>query len=130
MSFLFFDSGGVLTAKASADAAIKADAEKGGYAYTFVRPGQLFGGPYDNNVYLGTLFQLDKDADERDVLRGRGGVTRHRGPQRGTLRSALAEVIAQALETGSAQNMDFTCVNAKGAEPTVPELRERLAALG
>jgi len=26
--------------------------------------------------------------------------------------------------------MDFTCVNAKGAEPTVPELRERLAALG
>ena len=45
-------------------------------------------------------------------------------------RSTLAEVIAQALETGSAQNMDFTCVNAKGAEPTVPELRERLAALG
>ena len=45
-------------------------------------------------------------------------------------RSTLAEVIAQALETGSAQNMDFTCVNAKGAEPSVPELRERLAALG
>ena len=114
----------------AAKAAIKADAEKGGYAYTFVRPGQLFGGPYDNNVYLGTLFQLDKDADERDVLLGRGDVTLNDDPQLGTLRSTRAEVIAQALETGSAQNMDFTCVNAKGAEPTVPELRERLAALG
>jgi hypothetical protein len=113
-------------------------------------------------VYLGTLFQLDKDADERDVLLGRGDVTLNDDPQLGTLRSTpvwkstnasgarrwregrrddrtkfdfrhrstLAEVIAQALETGSAQNMDFTCVNAKGAEPTVPELRERLAALG
>ena len=26
--------------------------------YTIVRPGQLFGGPYDNNYYLGTLFQV------------------------------------------------------------------------
>ena len=130
MPYPILNACGVLTAKASAEAAIMADAEKGGYAYTFVRPGQLFGGPYDNNVYLGTLFQLDKDADERDVLLGRGDVTLNDDPQLGTLRSTLAEVIAQALETGSAQNMDFTCVNAKGAEPTVPELRERLAALG
>ena len=130
MPYPILNACGVLTAKASAEAAIKADAEKSGYAYTFVRPGQLFGGPYDNNVYLGTLFQLDKDADERDVLLGRGDVTLNDDPQLGTLRSTLAEVIAQALETGSAQNMDFTCVNAKGAEPTVPELRERLAALG
>lgn len=36
-------------------------------ADTFVRPGQLFGGPYDNNYYLGTLFQLDKDAETREV---------------------------------------------------------------
>jgi len=130
MPYPILNACGVLTAKASAEAAIKADAEKGGYAYTFVRPGQLFGGPYDNNVYLGTLFQLDKDVDERDVLLGRGDVTLNDDPQLGTLRSTLAEVIAQALETGSAQNMDFTCVNAKGTEPTVPELRERLAALG
>ena len=130
MPYPILNACGVLTAKASAEAAIKADAEKGGYSYTFVRPGQLFGGPYDNNVYLGTLFQLDKDADERDVLLGRGDVTLNDDPQLGTLRSTLAEVIAQALETGSAQNMDFTCVNAQGAEPTVPELRERLAALG
>lgn len=45
-----------------------------GYKYTFVRPGQLFGGPYDNNYYLGTLFQLDKDADTREV-RTDGGLT-------------------------------------------------------
>ena len=86
MPYPILNACGVLTAKASAEAAIKADAEKGGYSYTFVRPGQLFGGPYDNNVYLGTLFQLDKDADERDVLLGRGdlcgnqisGAPRHR----------------------------------------------------
>ena len=93
MPYPILNACGVLTAKASAEAAIKADAEKGGYAYTFVRPGQLFGGPYDNNVYLGTpLFQLDKDADERDVLLGRGDVTLNDDPQLGTLRSTLAEV--------------------------------------
>ena len=87
MPYPILNACGVLTAKASAEAAIKADAEQGGYAYTFVRPGQLFGGPYDNNVYLGTLFQLDKDADERDVLLGRGDVTLNDDPQLGTLRS-------------------------------------------
>ena len=65
---------------------------EGGYAYTFVRPGQLFGGPYDNNVYLGTLFQLDKDVDERDVLLGRGDVTLNDDPQLGTLRSTRVEI--------------------------------------
>ena len=80
MPYPILNACGVLTAKASAEAAIKADAEQGGYAYTFVRPGQLFGGPYDNNVYLGTLFQLDKDADERDVLLGRGDVTLNDDP--------------------------------------------------
>ena len=87
MPYPILNACGVLTAKASAEAAIKADAEKSGYAYTFVRPGQLFGGPYDNNVYLGTLFQLDKDVDERDVLLGRGDVTLNDDPQLGTLRS-------------------------------------------
>ena len=86
MPYPILNACGVLTAKASAEAAIKADAEKGGYAYTFVQPGQLFGGPYDNNVYLGTLFQLDKDADERDVLLGRGGVTLSTTPSSGRRR--------------------------------------------
>ena len=66
MPFPILNACGVLSAKAAAEAAIEADAAKGGYSYTHVRPGQLFGGPYDNNYYLGTLFQLDKDADTRD----------------------------------------------------------------
>ena len=62
----------VLDAKATAEAAIQADAKAAGYSWTIVRPGQLNGGPYDNNYYLGTLFQLDKDADTREVTLGRG----------------------------------------------------------
>jgi hypothetical protein len=83
----------------------------------------------DNNYYLGTLFQLDKDADTREVLLGRGDVTMNDDPQLGTLRSTLAEVIAQCLETQSALDVDFTVVNAKGEFPDVATLRERLASL-
>lgn len=46
-----------------------------------------------------------------------------------TLRSTLAEVIAQALESGTVQNMDFSLINEKGTPPAVEQLRERLAAL-
>ena len=63
------------------------------------------------------------------VLLGRGDQTLADDPQLGTLRSTLAEVIAQAMETGSALNMDFTVVNAKGDFPSADVLRERLAAL-
>jgi len=129
MPFPILNACGVLTAKATAEAAIEADAAAGGYEYTFVRPGQLFGGPYDNNYYLGTLFQLDKDADTREVLVGRGDVTLDDNPQLGTLRSTLAEVIAQTLESGAARNADFTVVNSKGEFPTAEVLRERLVAL-
>ena len=31
-------------------------------SYSIVRPGQLIGGPYDNNYYLGTLTKLDRPA--------------------------------------------------------------------
>ena len=93
-------------------------------AYTHVRPGQLFGGPYDNNYYLGTLFQLDKDADTREVTLGRGDELIG-----DTLRSTLAEVTAQALETNTALDLDFACVNVKGDEPSVEVVRQRLAAL-
>ena len=129
MPYPILNACGVLDAKAAAEAAIQADAASGGYAYTFVRPGQLFGGPYDNNYYLGTLFQLDKDADTREVLIGKGDVTMNDDPQLGTLRSTLAEVIAQALESDAALNADFTVVNAKGEFPQTEVLRERLAAL-
>ena len=80
-------------------------------------------------MYLGTLFRLDKDADEREVLLGRGDVTLDDNPQLGTLRSTLAEVIAQTLESGAAINTDFTVVNAKGEFPEPEVLAERLAAL-
>ena len=56
MPFPVLNACGVLDAKAAGEAAIKADAEAAGYSYTILRPGQLFGGPYDNNYYLGTLF--------------------------------------------------------------------------
>ena len=129
MPYPILNACGVLDAKASAEAAIVADAAAAGYSYTFVRPSQLFGGPYDNNYYLGTLFQLDKDADTREVLLGRGDVTLNDDPQLGTLRSTLAEVIAQTLETGAALDKDFTVVNAKGEFPDAQTLRERLAGL-
>jgi len=129
MPYPVLNACGVLDAKAAAEAAIVADAAGAGYAYTFVRPGQLFGGPYDNNYYLGTLFQLDKDAETREVLLGKGDVTLNDDPQLGTLRSTLAEVIAQTLECGAGENADFTCVNAKGEFPEPAVLRERLAAL-
>ena len=46
-----------------------------------------------------------------------------------TLRSTLAEVTAQALETNTALDLDFACVNVKGDEPSVEVVRQRLAAL-
>jgi hypothetical protein len=51
MPFPVLNACGVLDAKAAGEAAIKADAEAAGYSYTILRPGQLFGGPYDNNYY-------------------------------------------------------------------------------
>ena len=44
-------------------------------------------------------------------------------------RSTLAEVTAQALETNTALDLDFACVNVKGDEPSVEVVRQRLAAL-
>jgi len=129
MPFPVLNACGVLSAKAAAEEAILADAKAAGYKYTFVRPGQLFGGPYDNNYYLGTLFQLDKDADTREVLLGAGDVTLNDDPQLGTLRSTLAEVIAQVMETNSALDTDFTVVNAAGDFPEPDVLQARLAAL-
>jgi len=124
MPFPILNACGVLDAKAAAEETLKADAKVGGYSYTIVRPGQLFGGPYDNNYYLGTLFQLDKDAKTQDVTVGKGDVL-----MGDTLRSTLAEVIAQLLETGAAQDMDFAVVNTAGEPPDLDALRERLAML-
>ena len=120
MPFPILNTCGVLSAKSAAEAALKADAALSGYAYTVVRPGQLFGGPYDNNVYLGTLFQLDKE-NPQDVELAVGDTLLG-----DTLRSTLAEVIAQTLE--AVANFDFAVVNVDGTPPSVEALRERLTA--
>jgi len=87
MPFPVLNACGVLDAKAEAEAAIRADGAAAGYDVSIVRPGQLFGGPYTNNYYLGTLFQLDKDAETRGVAVARGDTLLG-----DTLRSTLAEV--------------------------------------
>lgn len=124
MPFPILNACGVLDAKAAAEDSLVADATAAGYSYTIVRPGQLFGGPYDNNYYLGTLFQLDKDASEQDLVCSTGDTLTG-----DTLRSTLAEVIAQLCELDAARDIDFSVVNVKGAPPADGVLRERLAAL-
>ncbi|EJK78003.1 hypothetical protein THAOC_00127 [Thalassiosira oceanica] len=113
MPFPILNACGVLNAKARGEAAIEKAAADNGFSYTIVRPGQLFGGPYTNNYYLGTLFQLDKDASTQDVEVGRGDELLG-----DTLRSTLAEVTAQICETDCARDMDFAVVNVKGEPPS------------
>ena len=124
MPFPVLNACGVLDAKASGEEAIKADAAAAGYSYTILRPGQLFGGPYDNNYYLGTLFQLDKDVETQGVDMARGDTLLG-----DTLRSTLAEVTAQLMESGSALDLDFAVINEKGEPPSVEGLRQKLASL-
>jgi len=54
--------------RAACDPPTDGDASSGGClsSYSIVRPGQLIGGPYDNNYYLGTLTKLDRPA--RSIL--------------------------------------------------------------
>ena len=124
MPFPVLNACGVLDAKAAGEELLQTAAARGGYSYTIVRPGQLFGGPYDNNYYLGTLFQLDKDADTQDVQVGVGDELLG-----DTLRSTLAEVTAQICEGDFAKDMDFACINVKGASPSLEAVQERLSAL-
>jgi len=124
MPFPVLNACGVLDAKAAGEAAIQANAAAAGYPYTIVRPGQLFGGPYDNNYYLGTLFQLDKDVDTQGVELARGDTLLG-----DTLRSTLAEVTAQLMESGTALDLDFAVVNEKGDPPSVDGLQSKLASL-
>jgi nucleoside-diphosphate-sugar epimerase len=124
MPFPILNACGVLDAKAAGEEAISNAAKQGGYSYTIIRPGQLFGGPYDNNYYLGTLFQLDKDAATQDVSVGKGDTLLG-----DTLRSTLAEVTAQVCEGDCARDLDFAVVNVKGDVPTIEMVQERLKAL-
>lgn len=123
MPFPILNTCGVLDAKAAGEDAVKADAAAAGYSYTVVRPGQLFGGPYDNNFYLGTLFELDKEKPQ-DVQVASGDTL-----VGDTLRSTLAEVIASMLEQGAATDSDFSVVNVDGTPPSQEQLQQRLATL-
>ena len=124
MPFPILNACGVLDAKAKGEESIMESAQNKGYSYTIVRPGQLFGGPYDNNYYLGTLVQLDKYTETQDVVFGRGNELLG-----DTLRSTLAKVTAQICEGDYARDMDFAVVNEKGDSPTVDVVQERLRAL-
>ena len=124
MPFPILNTCGVLDAKAAGEKSIQNFAKKQGYSFTIIRPGQLFGGPYDNNYYLGTLFQLDKDAATRDVVVGKGDELLG-----DTLRSTLAEITAQICEGDFARDLDFAVVNEKGDSPTVEVLQDRLKEL-
>ena len=124
MPFPILNACGVLDAKAAGEDALQQCASESGFSYTIIRPGQLFGGPYDNNYYLGTLFQLDKDAATQDIQLGRGDELLG-----DTLRSTLAEITAQVCETDSARDMDFACINVKGEPPSLEAIRMRLEEL-
>ena len=124
MPFPILNACGVLDAKAAGEDVLQQCAQESGFSYTIIRPGQLFGGPYDNNYYLGTLFQLDKDVATQDVQVGRGDELLG-----DTLRSTLAEITAQVCESDTARDMDFACINVKGDPPTSDAIQTRLEEL-
>jgi len=135
MPFPILNACGVLDAKADAESYLinkssagggksDSDNDDDGFSYTIIRPGQLFGGPYDNNYYLGTLFQLDKDVETQNIDVDVGDTLLG-----DTLRSTLAEITAQICETHTAINTDFAVVNVKGPAPTVPMIQNKLQQL-
>lgn len=117
--FVVLNAAGVLDAKAQGEAAAETAAKREGFSWTVVRPGQLFGGPYDNNFYLGTLFQLDKGAATRAV-----DVTSGDTAAGDTLRSTLAEVLVQTLKSDATHNTDFTVINVEGEAPSATDIQE------
>eukprot|EP00434_Breviolum_minutum_P036535 symbB.v1.2.032375.t1/scaffold3884.1/size52087/3 len=119
--YSILNGGGVLDAKARGEATVSQMAQERGFGVTIVRPGQLFGGPYENNRYLGTLFQLDKDS-------GTNAVTVQPGDTAvgDTLRSSLAGVLVRCLFTTQSQ-LEFSVVNDKGSPPSEEEIDQMLA---
>mmetsp|Transcript_18529 Transcript_18529/g.18608 ORF Transcript_18529/g.18608 Transcript_18529/m.18608 type:complete len:202 (+) Transcript_18529:434-1039(+) len=122
----YFGDEGVLDAKAEGERAVKEAAKQGKFQYSIIRPGQLFGGPYTNNFYLGTLFELDKDTSQSGVQIVCGDTIAG-----DTLRSTLAEVIAQTLDLSvwTDKINDFAVVNVKGTAPSTNELKAILLAI-
>lgn len=123
--YVVLNGGGVLDAKAKGEDALVALGKERGFATTIVRPGQLFGGPYENNRYLGTLFQLDKDADTRSVKLEPGDTA-----VGDTLRSSLAGVLVRCLFWEQDGPMEFSVVNESGPPPSEQDIDSLLAGVG
>lgn len=121
--YSILNGGGVLDAKARGEAAVSEMAVQRGFGVTIVRPGQLFGGPYENNRYLGTLFQLDKDSGTNAVMMEPGDTA-----VGDTLRSSLAGVLVRCLFTNQSQ-LEFSVVNDKGPPPSEEEIDQLLENL-
>ncbi|KAJ8599699.1 hypothetical protein CTAYLR_004715 [Chrysophaeum taylorii] len=121
--FTILNAAGVLDAKARGEAAVVCAARARGAAFTILRPGQLFGPPYDNDTYLGTIAKLDKDLGTRAVAIAKGD-----DAAGDTLRSTLADVIVQALHTPAVRNTDFTVLTVKGPSPSKNDLAAQLEA--
>mmetsp|Transcript_2834 Transcript_2834/g.8533 ORF Transcript_2834/g.8533 Transcript_2834/m.8533 type:complete len:373 (-) Transcript_2834:257-1375(-) len=119
--FTVLNAMGVLDAKARGEDAIVRAAENLGAEWTIVRPGQLFGPPFDNNVYLGTLFELDK-SDRTQAL------TFHKGDasKGDTLRHSLANVLVHSLDCTATKNCDFTVLTSDGEKPDKSAMDQQL----
>lgn len=132
MPFVILNACGVLDAKAAGEQALREAAADWLGGYAIVRPGQLIGGPYDNNYYLGTLAKLDRPA--RSVLlwddTPKNAIEIGSGDELlgDTLRSTVAELLVRSLLCGSATSSDFAVVNVDGPSPSDEELSAQFAA--
>ncbi|CAE7550244.1 TIC62 [Symbiodinium natans] len=121
--YSILNGGGVLDAKARGEAAVRELAKQRGFGVTVVRPGQLFGGPYDNNRYLGTLFQLDKDSSVGAVKLEAGDTA-----VGDTLRSSLAGVLVRSLFCAE-PDMEFAVINEDGEPPSEEAIDDMLRTM-
>ena len=122
---MVLNAAGVLDAKAKGEAAVREASEDWLESYAIVRPGQLIGGPYDNNYYLGTIAKLDRPA--RSVLQWDDSPRKAVNMAPGdtilgdTQRSTVAGVVVSSLMDVSS-NADVAVVNEEGAAPSDDEL--------
>mmetsp|Transcript_28076 Transcript_28076/g.90508 ORF Transcript_28076/g.90508 Transcript_28076/m.90508 type:complete len:367 (+) Transcript_28076:81-1181(+) len=119
--FTMLNSMGVLDAKAKGEDAIKKNCEKIGAEWSIVRPGQLFGPPYDNNFYLGTLFELEKSQETQALDIHKGDASKG-----DTTRTALADVLVHSLDCTATKNTDFTVLTVKGRRPDKQAMDDNL----
>lgn len=122
--YSILNGGGVLDAKARGEDALFSLSKERGFAAAVVRPGQLVGGPYENNRYIGTLFQLDKDVEAQSVNLEPGDTA-----VGDTLRSSLAGVLVRCLFLEKGGQLEFAVVNESGAPPSEQDIDLMLRAI-